>query len=81
MVLPRLCLALALGLAGGLSPSPATAGQSTAELISIISPGEGEHSWLSIPWETDLMAARRRATAENKPIFLWEMDGHPLGCT
>jgi len=55
--------------------------QKTAQLIDVIAPAKGEASWLSIPWETDLAAARRKAAAQNKPIFLWEMDGNPLGCT
>ena len=37
--------------------------------------------WTQIPWETDLAAARQRAAREGKPLFLWIMDGHPLGCT
>ena len=37
--------------------------------------------WLTIPWQTDLLAAQRLASSENKPIFIWAMDGHPLGCT
>ena len=37
--------------------------------------------WTEIPWETDLTAARQRAAREGKPLFLWIMDGHPLGCT
>ena len=37
--------------------------------------------WTQIPWETDLTAARTRAAREGKPLFLWIMDGHPLGCT
>jgi hypothetical protein len=37
--------------------------------------------WRSIPWRTDLWEARREAAAKGKPLFLWEMDGHPLGCT
>jgi hypothetical protein len=38
-------------------------------------------AWLEVGWETELEVARRRAAAENKPIFMWVMDGHPLGCT
>jgi hypothetical protein len=30
---------------------------------------------------SSLWEARRKAAAEGKPILLWEMDGHPLGCT
>lgn len=61
--------------------APAFAAQSTAELIAVIAPAEEEQAWLAIPWETDLTVARRKAVAQNRPIFLWEMDGHPLGCT
>jgi hypothetical protein len=55
--------------------------QKTADLLEIIAPAKSEQAWLQIPWETDLAAARRKAVAQNKPVFLWEMDGHPLGCT
>ena len=37
--------------------------------------------WRTIPWRTSLLDAQRRAIAEKKPIFIWAMDGHPLGCT
>ena len=37
--------------------------------------------WQRIPWMTDMLAARRRAIAEKKPLFMWSMNGHPLGCT
>ena len=32
-------------------------------------------------WLTDLWQARKLAARQGKPILLWEMDGHPLGCT
>ncbi len=41
----------------------------------------GEEVWRSIPWETSVLSAQQRAAAEQKPIFIWAMDGHPLGCT
>ena len=37
--------------------------------------------WQTIPWKIALLDARKTALAENKPIFIWAMDGHPLGCT
>ena len=37
--------------------------------------------WTQIPWEPDLTRARERATREGKPLLMWIMDGHPLGCT
>jgi hypothetical protein len=39
-----------------------------------------EQQWATIPWQTDLWEARKRAAEENKPIFLWAMNGNPLGC-
>jgi hypothetical protein len=68
-------------LATQAAAAPAAAAPTAAGLIALIAPAKGEQAWLSIPWETDLTAARKKAAAENKPIFLWEMDGHPLGCT
>jgi hypothetical protein len=49
-------------------------------LRAIIKPQAGEDRWASIPWRTDLWEARQEAVAQGKPILLWEMDGHPLGC-
>lgn len=40
-----------------------------------------DEQWKSIPWEVDLLKAREMAAQSNKPIFMWAMDGHPLGCT
>ena len=51
------------------------------KLHSLIKPQTKEENWLRIPWLTSLWEARERAAAEGKPILLWEMDGHPLGCT
>ena len=51
------------------------------ELHSLIKPKATEQSWEKIPWMTSLWEAREQAAAQGKPILLWEMDGHPLGCT
>ena len=37
--------------------------------------------WRTIPWRTSLLDAQKIAITEKKPIFIWAMDGHPLGCT
>ena len=50
-------------------------------LQALIGPTEDEQKWLQIPWETDLATARVKANSTGRPVFLWEMDGHPLGCT
>ncbi|HEY1380152.1 MAG TPA: hypothetical protein VGF55_25340 [Gemmataceae bacterium] len=59
---------------------PIPAGQ-FEKLQAVIRPTAAEEKWLQIPWRTDLTAARREAAAAGKPLLLWEMDGHPLGCT
>jgi len=41
----------------------------------------GKERWAEIPWETDLAAARARSSREGRPLLMWVMDGHPLGCT
>jgi len=38
-------------------------------------------AWRSIPWKISLLDAQRVAADRKKPIFIWAMDGHPLGCT
>ncbi|BDS08264.1 hypothetical protein NT6N_33040 [Oceaniferula spumae] len=51
------------------------------ELIDQIKPTAEESAWQKIGWRTDLWQARKEAAKAGKPIYLWEMDGHPLGCT
>jgi hypothetical protein len=38
-------------------------------------------TWRTIPWKTSVLDAQAAAAREGKPIFIWAMDGHPLGCT
>ena len=49
--------------------------------IAPILPRPEEEKWLSIPWRTDLNAARQDAAAQHKPMFFWIMNGDPMGCT
>ncbi len=51
-----------------------------AALLKAVRPVAGEDPFASIPWQTSLWEAREKAAKEGKPILLWEMDGHPLGC-
>ncbi len=50
-------------------------------LHALMQPRADETAWLDIPWHADLWSARAEAARTGKPIYLWEMDGHPLGCT
>lgn len=40
-----------------------------------------EEAWTTIPWQVSLVPAQQLAVEEGKPLFVWAMDGHPLGCT
>jgi hypothetical protein len=51
------------------------------QLYALIKPARGEDQWDRVPWLSSLWQARQIAAAKGKPILLWEMDGHPLGCT
>lgn len=50
------------------------------DLLQQLQP-DREAPWLTIPWKIDLLDAQHQAAREHKPIFIWAMDGHPLGCT
>ena len=51
-----------------------------ARLMRSVPPSETEY-WEDIPWETDLYAAAKKAQREGMLLFVWAMNGHPLGCT
>ena len=55
-------------------------GLSDDAVVKKILPSKAESAWQAIDWKTDLWGARKEAGKLGKPIYLWEMDGHPLGC-
>jgi hypothetical protein len=56
-------------------------GQPFRETMAYVLPRRDEVKWQEIPWQTDLWTARQLAAEQGKPIFLWAMNGNPLGCT
>ena len=56
-------------------------GPSLESRIQPVLPKAEEERWLQIPWRTSVMAARQEAQKLGRPMFLWIMNGHPLGCT
>jgi hypothetical protein len=62
------------------SGAPPLSADDTAKLRAVIRPLDGEDPFDTIPWEISLWEARKKAAAAGKPVLLWEMDGHPLGC-
>lgn len=71
------CGLLAVLSANGAEPLTPTQAEKAR---AVIRPQAGEDQWEKIAWRTQLWAARKEAAAAGKPLLLWEMDGHPLGC-
>ncbi len=54
--------------------------ESFAKWRDLILPTAEESAWLRIGWRGQLRTAMRDADRLDKPIILWAMNGHPLGC-
>jgi hypothetical protein len=76
-------LAVAAAALLGLAPpaAPPIPADQFQSLHALVKPTKDEDKWAQIPWSANLWEARKQAAAQGKPILLWEMDGHPLGCT
>jgi hypothetical protein len=69
---------------GEVQPPPDVPLLSDANLrkwIDVIRPSDGDNKWERIEWRPELAAAVQEAKALQRPILLWTMNGHPLGCT
>jgi hypothetical protein len=80
----RLFAVFALGLIvrlGAQSPELATSDSILDAKVAGVLPTAAEEQWLLVPWRLNLAQARIQAQKSGKPLFLWVMDGHPLGCT
>jgi hypothetical protein len=75
-------------------PDDCTGSQAAADLAAADAPGAtlerriasvvptpAEEKFLTVPWRTNVMAAREEAQRAGKPLFLWIMVGNPQGCT
>ena len=46
-----------------------------------IVPTEQDLAWTRIQWRTSFQEGLLEAGEKQKPMLLWAMNGHPLGCT
>jgi hypothetical protein len=46
-----------------------------------ILPSQDELDFMKIPWRTTFKAGLVDANRLQRPVLLWTMNGHPLGCT
>jgi len=81
--------ALATPAAVGQAPATRPAGPTMSEDLTadtleawhaFIRPTEAERRWLEIPWRTSFWQSVLDSQRERKPILLWAMNGHPMGC-
>ena len=87
----RACALLALALAlpalaaqegpAASQEAPAPTDETFDELRALVLPGEDELAWRGRGWIASLWEGVIEAQRSEKPILLWAMNGHPLGCT
>jgi hypothetical protein len=64
-----------------LGQAPELNDQSLPRWRDLIRPEAKEEGYLEIPWRESFHVAVKEARETGKPILLWAMNGHPLGCT
>jgi hypothetical protein len=50
------------------------------QLRNFILPSAKEAKWREIPWLPSLHQGRTMASQKKRPLFVWAMNGDPLGC-
>jgi len=60
--------------------TPAVTVENVSALERLIAPPAEEMRYASIGWRQTLWDAAKEAQKVDKPILLWAMNGHPLGC-
>ncbi len=84
-MIPSTILACVAAMAGHVATPSGDDGQALddstfAEWREYLTPTEPEMCWRTIPWRETFQQAVRDSQIEGKPILLWAMNGHPLGC-
>jgi hypothetical protein len=80
----RYCSVLALGATLAMTsgaPSQDLTDANYAKWRDYLLPAEKDLAYKAIPWRASFWDAVVDAQAKDKPILLWAMNGHPLGCT
>ena len=67
--------------AGTVAQLPELDFKSIAEYRAAIEPTESESAFLNIGWYSQLHQAVKQAHRTEKPLMIYVMNGHPLGCT
>ena len=88
LMLARLLLPAFLVLSTAATPGrggdaiPPLTPDDLGPLLATVKPQKGESPWREIPWLTNVTEARRKASAEDKPLVIFTAaDGSPLSRT
>lgn len=83
-VAPSVFLSSALGQQPGDVLDAVKAGVESEEqfqtVFEFIRSAEDDERWREIPWVPSLWTGVKTADEQRKPIFVWAMNGDPLGC-
>jgi hypothetical protein len=77
----RMTHALMFAAIAALGQVPELNDQSLERWRDYVRPQAKEESYLEIPWRESFYIAINEARETNRPVLLWTMNGHPLGCT
>ena len=69
------------GCATGVPSSFSLTEENCASVREQVLPKQSELAWMQIPWRPSFHEGVAEAQAKGKPVLLWVMNGHPLGCT
>ena len=80
---PLLFLVSGLDLlaAEGESLPPPKLSAVNAKFRDLVVPNAREASYRKIPWRTSILQGIVEAQKHDKPVMIYLMNGHPLGCT
>ena len=74
-----MALIAAVVLSQAQAPVPSAANLS--QWLAYIKPSPEECTFEQVEWRPVLWDAVIEAQRQDKPILLWAMNGHPMGCT
>ena len=73
---------LSIAAAGCASAPPARLDDDDLAAWSrYLAPRDSELAWESLPWLSSYSDGVLAAQEQRRPLLLWVMNGHPLGCT
>lgn len=62
------------------NPTPALTDATFEELFALCRPKPSSEAWSEVAWIGEFWEGRQLAARVGKPMFIFAMNGHPLGC-